>query len=214
MNGYDNAVGSNVPNVDWLISPSLDLTGTTYPLLSFYSRTRFNGLPLALKVSTDYSGTGDPALATWTDLNGKFPQPTTDTWTLSSDINLSNFKQPNVHIAFVYTSSDDDGARWTLDDIAVINSPTPPPPSLTLSSNDIQFFYTAAASTSVKNFSITGNDLTGGITFTANGSFLVSTDNISFAATATLTQAEANNSQKPSIYSLLRLLPIRIIMEP
>src|SRR5262249_49475632 len=43
INGFS---GTNIPNEDWLISPSFDLTGTTYPLLSFWSRTAFNGLPL------------------------------------------------------------------------------------------------------------------------------------------------------------------------
>jgi len=37
INGF--AGGTNVPNIDWLISPSFDLTGTTFPLLSFWSRT-------------------------------------------------------------------------------------------------------------------------------------------------------------------------------
>jgi hypothetical protein len=69
INGFS---GTNIPNVDWLISPSFDLTSTMYPLLSFWSRTAFNGEPLQLKVSTDYTG-GDPANATWVDLNGKFP---------------------------------------------------------------------------------------------------------------------------------------------
>jgi Lamin Tail Domain/Secretion system C-terminal sorting domain/Bacterial Ig-like domain len=197
MNGFDNALG-NVINTDWLISPALDLTGTTYPLLSFYSRTRFNGAPLQLKVSANYTGTGDPNLATWTDLNGKFAPSTSDTWTLSSNINLSNFKQPKLYIAFVYTSTNDDGARWTLDDISVINSATPPPPSLTLSTNSIEFFYAAAGSSVTKQFTVIGNDLTGGagINISATGSFEVSKDNTSFGTAINFTEAEANNIAK------------------
>ena len=141
INGFSG--GTNVPNVDWLISPSFDLTGTNYPLLSFWSRAAFNGLPLQLKISTDYIS-GDPTLATWTDINGRFPAQASNIWTLSDNINLSDFKQPNVHFAFVYTSTDDDGARWTLDDISLGNSPTPPPPSLTISTNDVQFGFVAA----------------------------------------------------------------------
>src|SRR6266498_321347 len=111
INGFVN--GTNVPNVDWLISPSIDLTSTTYPLLSFWSRTAFNGLPLQLKISTDYVS-GDPRLATWTDINGKFPFQTSNIWTLSSNINLFAFKSSNVHFAFIYTSTNEDGARWTI----------------------------------------------------------------------------------------------------
>nr|MBA2761542.1 Ig-like domain-containing protein [Segetibacter sp.] len=61
-NGFDT---TNVPNEDWLISPAFNLTGTTNPLLAFWSRTAFNGAPLQLKVSTDYSGSGDPRTANW-----------------------------------------------------------------------------------------------------------------------------------------------------
>jgi hypothetical protein len=190
MNGF--ADGTNVTNVDWLISPSLDLTGTIYPLLSFWSRTAFNGLPIQLKVSTDYIG-GDPSQATWTDLNGKFPGQTSNIWTLSSGINLSAFKQSNVHFAFVYTSSDDDGARWTVDDVSVINSTTPPPPSLTVGVTDIQFNYVASGSTTDKTFVFTGNDLIADVSLTATGNFLLSKDGSSYSPSIIYTVAEANN---------------------
>ena len=197
MNGYDNTLG-NVLNTDWLISPALDLTGTTYPLLSFYSRTKFNGAPLQLKVSTDYTGTGDPNLATWIDLNGKFPAQTSDTWTQSANINLAAYKQPKVYIAFVYTSTNDDGARWTLDDISIINSTTPPPPSLSVSTNNIEFFYAPSGNTLVKTFTVIGNDLAGGtgINVNASGMFEVSKDNSSYASGINFTEAEANDQTK------------------
>ncbi len=191
MNGF--AGGTNVPNIDWLISPSINLTGTNFPILSFYSRTAFNGEPLQLKISTNYSGTGDPNLATWTDLNGRFPEEASDVWTLSNNINLSAYKQPNVHIAFVYESSNDDGARWTLDDIAIDNSSTPPPASLTTGTSDMQFGFVAAGASADKTFTFTGNDITDGVTVTSTGNFLVSKDGVTFSNSITYTQSEANN---------------------
>lgn len=190
VNGFSG--GTNVPNIDWLISPAFDLTGTTYPLLSYWSRTAFNGKPLLLKISTDYTG-GDPSLATWTDLNGKFPAQASNLWTLSENINLSAFKQSNVHIAFVYTSTDDDGARWTLDDLSIQNSPTPPPPSLTLGNRDVLFPYVAAGQTADKAITLIGNDLTGDMTLNANGDFLLSADGTVFAPSIQYTLAEAND---------------------
>jgi hypothetical protein len=190
INGF--AAGTNVPNIDWLISPSFDLTATTYPLVSFWSRTAFNGLPLQLKVSTDYVS-GDPTLATWTDINGKFPLQTSNTWTLSENINLSAFKGSNVHFAFVYTSTDEDGARWTVDDVTLANSPTPPPPSLTTSTTDVQFTYVANGSNATKTFSFIGNDLTDDVTVTSSGAFEVSKDGVSFSPSITYSVAEANN---------------------
>jgi hypothetical protein len=196
INGFDNSVSSNVPNEDWVISPSLNLTGTTYPLLSFWSRTRFNGAPLQLKISTDYPGTGDPRNFTWTDLNGRFPAQTSDVWTLSSNINLSAFKQPNVYIAFVYFSSNEEGARWTLDDIRVDNSAAAPPASITTSTTDLQFGFTAASSTSSKTFTLTANDITSDVTLTTGGSFQLSKDGVTYSPSISYTLAEANNISK------------------
>lgn len=193
INGF--AGGTNVPNTDWLISPSFDLTATNYPLLSFWSRTAFNGQPLQLKVSTDYVS-GDPSTATWTDINGKFPSQTSNVWTLSENINLSAFKGSNVHFAFVYYSDSDEGARWTLDDISLGNSPVPPPPSLTVSTTDVQFAFAASGSTADKSITIIGNDLTNDITLTAIGAFSLSKDGNSFSPSISYSVAEANNISK------------------
>jgi hypothetical protein len=190
INGFS---GVNIPNEDWLISPSFDLGATTFPLLSFWSRTAFTGATLELKVSTDYTGTGDPNLATWTDLNGKFPAQVSDIWKLSENINLSGYKSPHTYFAFVYHSTTEDGARWTLDDITVDNSLTPPPPSLSTSATDIEYTYVANGSSANKTFTFIGNDLTGDVTLNATGAFSLSKDGITFTPGITYTQAEANN---------------------
>jgi Bacterial Ig-like domain/Ig-like domain CHU_C associated len=194
INGF--AAGSNVINEDWLISPSLNLVSTVYPLLSFYSRTAFNGAPLKLKVSTNYTGTGDPTLATWTDLTGNFPLLATDVWTLSQNINLAAFKTANTYVAFVYNSTADDGARWTLDDVKIDNSLTPPPATLTPNTSEVNFGYVASGTTLVKTINFTGNDITGGVTLTATGNFLISKTNGSFTPSISYTQVEANNINK------------------
>jgi hypothetical protein len=191
MNGFFS--GTNVINEDWFISPSFDLSATTFPLLSFNSRTRFNGSPLQLKVSTNYSGYGNPQLATWTEVNGRFPAQSSDVWTLSNNINLSAYKTTNTYFAFVYNSTDDDGQRWRLDDIRIDNSATAPPASITTSASSVQFGYTASGTELVKTFTVVGNDITGDITLVAPPDFLLSTDNITYTSSITLTQATSNN---------------------
>lgn len=191
INGFS---GTNIVNEDWLISPAFDLTSTTYPLLSFWSRTKFNGAPLQLKVSVDYPGYGNPNNYTWINLNGKFPAQTSDAWAESNNINLAAFKTTNVYFAFVYNSSADDGARWTLDDIQVTNSAVAPPPSVTISTTDVQFGFTSFGSSTDKNFVVTGNDITGDITLTSTGDFTLSNSAVGpFSNSITLTQAAANN---------------------
>ena len=195
INGF--AAGANHANQDWLITPRFNLGGTTFPLLSYWSRNAFAGAPLTLKISTDYSGSGDPTLAHWTDLNGKFPSQGSDVWTPSTNINLAAFKDTAVYIAFVYTSSTQDGSRWTLDDISIVNSLTPPPPSLTLTTDNLEFGFTAAHATATQKLLVTGNDLTSNITITSSGSFQVSTDSVHFSDSVALTTATANNKTEP-----------------
>jgi hypothetical protein len=192
INGFS---GTNIPNEDWLISPAYNLVGTNFPLLSFWSRTRFNGDLLKLKVSTNYPGTGNPNNFTWVDVNGKFPKQTTDVWTLSENINLSAYKTANTYFAFVYTSSIDDGARWTVDDITITNSAVAPPASLTVSTSAIQFGFAPSGGNIVKSFTVIGNDIIGDITITASPLFTLSTAiGGPFTNTLTLTQASANNT--------------------
>ena len=194
INGF--ASGSNVINEDWLISPALNLTGTTFPLLSFWSRTAFNGAPLKLRVSTNYAGSGNPSAATWTDLVGQFPAQTSNIWKLSQNINLSAFKTATTYFAFVYNSTDDDGARWTVDDVKIDNSPIAPPASVTPNTGEVNFGFVASGSTLVKTMAFTANDISGGVTLTATGNFLISKTNGSFTPSITYTQVEANNIGK------------------
>ena len=197
MNGFFN--GSNQANEDWLILPPFDLSSTNFPLLSFFSRTKFNGDPLQLKVSTDYPGFGDPNNFTWTDINGKFPAETSDAWTQSTNIDLSAFKQSNAYIAFVYTSTQDDGERWTLDDIRVDNSSTAPPPAISISASSLQFGYVPNGSTADKSFLLNAANITNDVTLAfkvGSGAFLLSKDGTTYSSSLTYTVAEANNVAK------------------
>ncbi|MEZ5195694.1 MAG: choice-of-anchor J domain-containing protein [Bacteroidales bacterium] len=57
MSGY---AGGAVENEDWLISPQLNLTNFSDVVLTFFNAMSYDGDVLQLKVSTDYSGSGDP----------------------------------------------------------------------------------------------------------------------------------------------------------
>lgn len=113
--------GGAQTNEDWLISPALNLSsGFNIPVLSFYARAEFSGPSIQVLASNNYSGSGDPNLATWTVLCANLPAVGTNTWTLVDALNLSAFKTAGVYIAFKYVSSAALGApRWTLDDVLV-----------------------------------------------------------------------------------------------
>ena len=191
---------SSTENEDWLIR-NFDLSATNYPLLSFWSRTAFAGSSLQLKVSTNYSGSGNPNAATWTDIDGKFPLIQSDTWTKSSNIDLSSFKTANVYIAFVYTSpsaTPSGGASWTVDDFEIINSSTPAPIELSLPVSSINFGYQAAGGTSAeRSFTFSASSLTNDVILTAPANFSIAKTNVGpYSSSATYTLAEANNSSK------------------
>ncbi len=182
--------GGAQDNQDWLISPSLDLTASS--ALTFWSRTRFSGLTMEVKVSSDYTGSGDPTVATWTDLSVTLPAIDSDVWTETADVDLSSFAGSGVYIAYVYYSNPTDGAaRWTLDDVVLTNTTTTTtPPSLTVTGTLTDFGSVDNGMTSSsQNFTVSGADLTDDITVTAPASFEVSLDDVAFSASVILTQA-------------------------
>ena len=194
MNGYS---GGNIANEDWFISPAFNLTSYTYPLFSFWSRTAFTGPVLKLRVSTNYSGTGDPNAATWTDLNAQFPAVTSDTWTQTPNVNLAAFKGTSVYVAFVYTSTSAAAARWTVDDIALTNSATPPAPTLLTDVKSLAFGYVPAQTSADRTLNVSASDLTGNVTLTSSDPlFTLSKDGSTFGSSLALTPADVNGSTK------------------
>ncbi|WP_177204544.1 T9SS-dependent choice-of-anchor J family protein [Hymenobacter arizonensis] len=194
INGF---ASGNIENEDWFISPGFDLTTYNFPLFSFWSRTAFNGPALKLRVSTNYSGTGAPSAATWTELNVPFPTAGSDVWTQTANINLAAFKAARVHVAFVYTSTTSAAARWTLDDIVLTQSATAPAPTLFTSANRLAFGYQAVGTSADRTLTVSANDLTNDVTLTSsNANFTLSKDGTAFTPTLTLTRAEVNGTNK------------------
>jgi endonuclease/exonuclease/phosphatase family metal-dependent hydrolase len=205
MNGYAN--NANVTNEDWLISPALALTTTTYPLLSFWSRTAFAGPQLRLLLSTNYSGTGSPVApgVTWTDLNATFPTTGSDTWTQTANLDLSAYKMAGVYVAFVYNSNTDEAARWTLDDVVLTNSATPAPPTVRATPGSLSFGYRAPGTTTLQTLNVTATNLTGDLTVTSsNAAFQLSKDGASFGSTVTYSTTEASG----------KIVPVRVRFQP
>ncbi len=124
-----NAYGGTGACDDWLISPSINLDLYNGEYLSFSSWTRYADTyypPIELKYSTDYSGSGDPNSATWTDLSPTWSAEASQAWTESGDIDLSAISGTDVYIAFRYTSSGVDASSsswWEIDNILLVETP-------------------------------------------------------------------------------------------
>jgi trimeric autotransporter adhesin len=171
-------------NEDWLISPAITVieNSTLYPTLSFYSRTRFGGNNLTLKIATNYQLGQNPKDTTfiWEDLVAKFPSIDSDTWTYSDGIDLSKYRGMKIHLAWIYTSTTTEAARWTLDDIQIANEPNPPSGSISLSTKSIYFGYLEPNSVTLDSFDVVADAFTKDITISVLSPYILSTDGINF----------------------------------
>jgi hypothetical protein len=112
--------GTNYACDTWYISPSMDLSASVNPVLEFINAYNYSGAPLELYISTDYVS-GMPSTGTWTQLTGWTISTGSWSWVTAS-INLSSYKQSNVHIGFRYTGTSSNGSTWEIDDVKVFEN--------------------------------------------------------------------------------------------
>ena len=138
----------NVPSNTWLISPAVDLSSATQPMLSFETIMKWPGPALVLHISTDYDGTSNPTQqGTWTDITAlatwDVDNTTWGSWTPSGDVDLTSYISSTTYIAYEYLGSANSGSTWEIDNIKITeggSAPPPPPPGIdTVSIYDIQF---------------------------------------------------------------------------
>jgi hypothetical protein len=112
-NGTDND-----PSESWLISPEFN-NSAGLGSLAFRNACNYSGDALELVVSTDYSGTGDPNLATWTSLTSLATWSSGGWAWVNTEVSLAPYNGANIYIAFKYTGSASSGKTWEIDDIVI-----------------------------------------------------------------------------------------------
>ena len=120
--------GGAVSNEDWLVSPSINMNNYDVVIMTFFTALNYDGEDLELKVSTDYSGSGDPNAANWTDLSYNL-SPGSWEWTHSGEVDLSAYNGSSVYVAFKYISDNSAAATWEVDNIVIEEVVTNPEPS-------------------------------------------------------------------------------------
>jgi len=116
---------------DWLITPVMNLSSYTAPQLTYWEYVNYSSWADEQNVlySTNYTGSGDPTLATWTTLNSAIGAE--DTW-----VQLGPYALPTsatVYVAFQYVG--DYASEWWIDDVLVEEAPTCPDPTALTETN-------------------------------------------------------------------------------
>jgi hypothetical protein len=122
ISGYVSSTSTNFVNLDYLISPAINLLVSENNMFSFRTMKNYDGPPLKVMISSNFSGNytvTDVNAATWTDITSNFSF-STGTWQSvnSGEFDLSAYTG-NVYIAFVYESTADASATWEVDDFRV-----------------------------------------------------------------------------------------------
>jgi len=115
-------------NEDWLITNApINLASTNNPVLEFWEKIRYTGATTKnVVVSTNYAGSGDPSLATWTTIKDVTSESSTD-WTVFSNISLSAYQSTPFYLAFKYISAAASGGaqEWSIDDVKISGGSAP-----------------------------------------------------------------------------------------
>ena len=137
-----NGFGGTVDDLDWLISPEIDMDNSTNETFTFKTKNQYPGassgpaptINLELKYTTNY--TGDPATTTWITI--PFPASVLSSNTTANVLtaqtthapfDISGISGSNIRFAFRYYGTPTASKLWQIDDIeiagaTVCNAPT------------------------------------------------------------------------------------------
>jgi hypothetical protein len=115
ISGYETSDA----NEDWLISPPVNLDLYSEETLIFQTATKYSDPTGTLKLyySSNYSGTGTPTAAAWTEITGFNLSSGNFTWVSSGNIDLSSISGNKVYFAYKYTCTATNTPTWELTNI-------------------------------------------------------------------------------------------------
>ncbi len=109
INGY----GGDVASDDYLISPIFNLDNYSNEYISFDSWTNYTDLIAGLELLYTTNYTGDPATTVWETLNPTLPDPDTEEWTGSGNVDISGIAGTAVRFAIHYETTGTGGGTTT-----------------------------------------------------------------------------------------------------
>jgi hypothetical protein len=106
---------SNAACESWLISPQINVSSFTNPVLTFETASNFSGPNIIVSISNNY--TGNPSTATWTALSPALSGGGY-LWTASGKLSLNAFKGTPLTIGYKYAATG-AGKTWEIDNVTV-----------------------------------------------------------------------------------------------
>nr|WP_320117987.1 choice-of-anchor J domain-containing protein [uncultured Marinifilum sp.] len=114
--------GAAIENEDWLITPEIDLSEVTEPVLNINQALNFAGdtQETFVYISDKYDAANDLDVADWTELTiDNVPAGNNWDFVESGDIDLSSYEGKKVHIAFVYKCSAENAPTWEIAQVDI-----------------------------------------------------------------------------------------------
>lgn len=122
---YANNYSADEAAIDWLISPAIDLTQYDEPFFNFEAWTKFVDSIVGLEVFVSTNFAGNPSSADWTLIPASLPAQNSDNWQNSGDIDLNDFSDDTIFIAFKYSSTGttaNSTSAWAIDELKVLGN--------------------------------------------------------------------------------------------
>ena len=128
MSGYVNSSSTSYANEDWFISPVIDLSNSTNPVLVFdHTRGPAGSINVGVTegyytvwVTDDYTEGGNPNNDRWVEITGVNHTTTSWAWVSSGELAIPEaYKTATCRIAFRYESIDGASATWEIKNVVV-----------------------------------------------------------------------------------------------
>jgi hypothetical protein len=131
VTAFTTTVANQKPVVkSWLITPAVNLDGTTGEVLTFKTIDGFNnGATLKVYYSTNYDGGATPSSALWNELTATIASGTATgyapAFVSSGDVSLATVNGTSVYIAFVYEggyTAPNKTTTYQIDDVKIVGN--------------------------------------------------------------------------------------------
>jgi hypothetical protein len=122
MRIYANDGSVDVPNRDWLIAPLIDLAAGSPDILVVHHLKSSPDNVVDISISTDYCGSGDPELFTWSYMGSLGSSGVSGVWERGAYKIPASYLGQRCYLGFFYASGYDGATEVEIDSISLLNS--------------------------------------------------------------------------------------------